>query len=170
MLGLLAALDEVERIAGDRRPIEQFVEDRHEPRMQIAGADLVALEQQIVELHRLLQCRRRRVREPRALLAGLSVEQVDHDAVCEILGALGRIAQALDQRVDRIDDVRPEELRQDEIPVALPLIFLLGRERARGSAGSARALQGGGVLHRGYSRQLQRFNLREHAKSGNLSR
>jgi hypothetical protein len=103
--------------------------------MQIAGADLVTFEQQIVELNRLVQRRGRGVGKPRALLAGRAIEQIDHDTVCQFLRAPVRIAEVFDQPVDRIDNVRAEELRQDQITVPIPCFLLLSSERLRATAG-----------------------------------
>ena len=124
MLGLLAALNEVQRVADDRRPVEQFIEDRHQPRMQIAVADRVAFEEQVVEFHRTLEGLVRRIGQPHAAVRGAG-EQVDDDAAGHLVRTGVAMAQSLDQRIDRIDDLRAEELRQDQIAVAVPLLSLL---------------------------------------------
>ena len=163
MLGLLAALDEIERIAGGRRPVEQFIEDRHEPRVQIAGANLRAFQHQVVELDRAGECLVRRVGKAHALRPCGAGKHVDDHAPGKLGLACARIAQPLDQRIDGIDDVGPEKLRQDEIAVAIPFFPLLGTERASARARrSAARRQGDGVLHR----QI----LRELPGSGNISR
>ena len=170
VVGLLAALDEIERIAGDRRPVEQLIQDRHQAWIEIAIADLAAFQGQVVELDRAPERLVRRVGKPHALRLRGAGEQIDDHTARKRGGPCARTAQPLDQRVDGIDDIGAEELRQDEIAVALPLLPLFGRERACAFAGRATALQGDGILHRAYSRQLNGRNLRERAGSGNLSR
>ena len=130
MFGLLAALDEVQRVADHRRTVEQFIEDRHQPRMKVAVADHIAFEKQVVEFHRTLEGLVRRIGEPHAAVRGAG-EQVDDHAAGHLVRASVAMAQPLDQRIDRIDDVRAEELRQDQIAVAVPLLFCSERERRR---------------------------------------
>ena len=127
--------------------------------MQIAGAYLVAFQHQIVELDRTSECFVRRIGKAHAPGLRGAGQHVDDHASGKLARSRGRIAHALDQRVDRIDDVRAEKLRQDQIAVAIPLFFLLARQRTRRSAVR---WQGQGVLHP--------ETLRELARGGNLSR
>ena len=94
--------------------------------MQIAVADRVAFEEQVVELHRTLEGLVGRIGQPHAAVCGAG-EQVDDDAAGNLVCAGVAMAQPLDQRIDRIDDLCAEESSSGSgfLTVAVPLLFLL---------------------------------------------
>ena len=99
--------------------------------MQITGADLVGFQHQVVELDRTPEGLVRRVGKAHAPRLRGAGQHVDHHAAGNICRSRLRLAQALDQRVDGINDIRAEKLRQDEIAIAIPFFLCSGVTRAR---------------------------------------
>ena len=92
--------------------------------MQIAGADLVAFEQQIVELDRLLQRRGRRVGKPRALFAGRAIKQIDDDAVRQIRGRAPDRSFSISLLIGSTTSA-PKNCGRIQIAVPIPLRFFV---------------------------------------------